>query len=174
MECGVIMSNGFGVLSDRDINLRLSELFNSPIHLADIQPASVDLHLGDVLLNIDGEEFVLLDKDYILEPGEFILGSTSEYVTVPCDLVAQVDGKSSIGRLGIDVHKTAGWIDPGFEGNITLEIKNNSDRAFILRKGMCFCQIIFFTLSSPCIVPYGDNCRCNHYQGSKGTVLSKY
>ena len=160
-----------GVLSDYDILKRLDELIKGYVDLRDVQPASLDLHLGNELVNLDGLRFDLKEADYILQPDEFILGSTSEYVTIPCDLVAQVDGKSSIGRLGIDVHKTAGWIDPGFNGNITLEIKNDSDKPFRLSLGMCFCQIIFFQLSRECLRPYGDG---NHYQGSEGTVLSKY
>lgn len=165
---------GFGVLSDYDIGERVDELFDNPIDAEDIQPASVDLHLASELVNLDGETFNLTQEDYILQPNEFILGSTSEYVTIPNDLVAQVDGKSSIGRLGIDIHKTAGWIDPAFNGNITLEIKNDSDKPFRLVDGMNICQIIFLSLTSPCARGYGDSSRNNHYQNSEGTIQSRY
>lgn len=164
----------YGVLSDYDIKERADELFKEPINENDIQPASVDLHLAHDLINLDGEEFSLNDNDYLLQPGEFILGSTQEYVTIPDYLVAQVDGKSSIGRLGVDIHKTAGWIDPSFEGRITLEIKNDSDKPFRLVKGMDICQIIFMTLTSPCEKGYGHPDRNNHYQNSEKTVMSKY
>lgn len=165
---------GYGILSDYDIKLRINELFNSPVSLDDIQPASVDLHLNETLLNLDGDEFNLQDESYILQPNEFILGSTMEYVTIPNDLVAQVDGKSSLGRLGIAIHITAGFIDPCFNGNITLEIKNNTDKPFELRYGMPIAQIVFFTLSSPCDRGYGDEGLNSHYQDSIGTIESKY
>ena len=164
----------YGVLSDYDIKERADELFKDPISNEDIQPASVDLHLADDLINLDGEEFSLKNEEYILQPGEFILGSTKEYVTIPDNLVAQVDGKSSIGRLGIDIHKTAGWIDPSFEGRITLEIKNDSDKPFLLVEGMDICQIIFMTLTSPCERGYGHPERNNHYQNSDKTIMSRY
>lgn len=163
-----------GVLSDYDITEMVDELFKDPVNIDDIQPASVDLHLASDLINLDGLEFNLKDEDYILQPGQFILGSTSEYVTMPDNLVAQVDGKSSIGRLGIDIHKTAGWIDPGFNGRITLEIKNDSDKVFRLVDGMTICQIIFMGLSSPCEKVYGHPERNNHYQNSEKTIMSRY
>lgn len=163
-----------GVLSDYTIHEMVDELFKEPINNEDIQPASVDLHLASDLINLDGVEFNLNDDDYLLQPGEFILGSTKEYVTLPDNLVAQVDGKSSIGRLGIDIHKTAGWIDPGFHGRITLEIKNDSDKIFRLAEGMNICQIIFMGLSSPCERAYGHPKRNNHYQNSEKTIMSRY
>ena len=145
-DIDTIDNNSFGVLSDKDIKNRINELFNSPISLNDIQPASVDLHLSDELIDLDGVISVLeYGEEYVLQPGEFILGSTSEIVTIPNDLVAQVDGKSSIGRLGVAIHITAGFIDPCFNGNITLEIKNVSNKPFILRKDMSIAQIVFFT-----------------------------
>lgn len=167
-------NTGYGILSDYDIKLRINELFNSPVSLDDIQPASVDLHLNETLLNLEGDEFNLQDESYILQPNEFILGSTMEYVTMPNDLVAQVDGKSSLGRLGIAIHITAGFIDPCFNGNITLEIKNNTDKPFELRYGMSIAQIVFFTLTSPCDRGYGDEGLNSHYQDSIGTIESKY
>lgn len=167
-------NTGYGILSDYDIKLRVNELFNSPVSLDDIQPASVDLHLNETLLNLEGDEFNLQDESYMLQPNEFILGSTREYVTIPNDLVAQVDGKSSLGRLGIAIHITAGFIDPCFNGNITLEIKNNTDKPFELRYGMPIAQIVFFTLSSPCDRGYGDEGLNSHYQDSIGTIESKY
>lgn len=162
------------VLSDYTIKERINELFNSPISLNDIQPASVDLHLREDLINLDGGEFDLNDGDYILQPDEFILGSTIEYVTIPRDIVAQVDGKSSIGRLGVLIHITAGFIDCGFNGNITLEIKNISNKPFTLKKGMSICQIIFFEMTTECDRVYGDNELNSHYQNSDGTIRSRY
>lgn len=169
-----IESRSFGILSDRDIKNRIDDLFNSPISEDDIQPASVDLHLNHILINLDKKTFNLKNEPYHLRPGEFILGSTREFVTIPDDLVAEVDGKSSLGRLGIAVHITAGFIDPSFKGNITLEIKNNSDKTFVLKENMPIGQIVFFTLTSPVERGYGDSTRNNHYQNSEGVILSRY
>lgn len=163
------------VLSDRDILERWGKLFPyTDENLAwlqnQIQPASVDLRLDKVLKNIDGETFYLDEKSmYVLQPGEFILGSTVEYVNIPHDLVARVEGRSSIGRLGVMVHVTAGYIDPGFRGNITLELFNCSDKPFQLNFGDCLCQIVFETLSSPCKQPYDGK-----YYGDKGVVCSRW
>lgn len=163
------------VLSDRDILERWDKLFPyTDENLAwlqnRIQPASVDLRLDKVLKNIDGETFYLDEKSmYVLQPGEFILGSTVEYVNIPHDLVARVEGRSSVGRLGVMVHVTAGYIDPGFKGNITLELFNCSDKPFQLSYGDCLCQIVFETLSSPCKQPYDGK-----YYGDKGVVCSRW
>lgn len=163
------------VLSDRDILERWDKLFRyTDENLAwlqnRIQPASVDLRLDKVLKNIDGETFNLDEKSmYVLQPGEFILGSTIEYVNIPHDLVARVEGRSSVGRLGVMVHVTAGYIDPGFKGNITLELFNCSDKPFQLSYGDCLCQIVFETLSSPCKQPYDGK-----YYGDKGVVCSRW
>lgn len=163
------------VLSDRDILEKWDELFSyTDKNLAwlqnRIQPASVDLQLDNTLKNIDGETFNLNEKSmYVLQPGEFILGSTVEYVNVPHDLVARVEGRSSVGRLGVMVHATAGYIDPGFMGNITLELFNCSDKPFQLNFEDCLCQIVFETLSSPCKQPYKGK-----YYDSKGVVCSRW
>ena len=169
-----IESRSFGILSDKDIKCRVDELFNTPINDDDIQPASVDLHLDNILVNLDEDEYDLKKNPYPLQPDEFILGSTREFVTMPDDLVGEVDGKSSLGRLGIAVHITAGFIDPSFKGNITLEIKNNSSKTFLLKDGMSIGQIVFFTLTSPVERGYGDSTRNNHYQNSNGVILSRY
>lgn len=164
------------ILSDTDITPKLisGKLTVTPVSGENIQPASIDLELGWQLKKLTGEEIDLRQEDYYLQPGEFILGSTMQTVEIPKDLVAQVDGKSSIARLGVEVHRTAGYIDPGFKGNITLELHNASDKPFKLTWEMKICQIIFFTLSSPCTRPYGHEETNNHYQNSKGTVLSKH
>ena len=161
------------VLSDKDILERWAELFPYTDNLLvclqkRVQPASVDLQLDKALKNIDGETFNLDEKSmYVLQPGEFILGSTVEYINMPHDLVARVEGRSSIGRLGVMVHVTAGYIDPGFKGNI-LELFNCSDKPFQLNFGDCLCQIVFETLSSPCLNGYDGK-----YQGDKGVVCSR-
>lgn len=163
------------VLSDKDILERWEELFPYTDNLLAclqnrVQPASVDLRLNNVVKKIDGETFTLGEKKkYVLQPGEFILGSTIEYVSIPEDIVARVEGRSSIGRLGIMVHVTAGYIDPGFKGNITLELFNCSDKDFTLNYGDALCQIVFETLSSPCLNGYAGK-----YQGDEGVVCSKW
>nr|WP_301867615.1 dCTP deaminase [Methanobrevibacter smithii] len=163
------------VLSDKDILERWEELFPYTDNLLAclqnrVQPASVDLQLDNTLKNIDGETFTLDEKSmYVLQPGEFILGSTIEYVTIPQYIVARVEGRSSVGRLGVMVHVTAGYIDPGFKGNITLELFNCSDKPFQLNFGDCLCQIVFETLSSPCKQPYDGK-----YYGDKGVVCSRW
>ena len=169
------------VLSDKDIARRLksksvhTRIIIEPLKIIrDVQPCSVDLHLSGDLKKINGETIGINEEsDYILKAGEFILGSTEEYVEIPEDLTAFVDGKSSIGRKGVTAHITAGFIDAGFKGNITLEIKNVSNEDFILEKGMGICQIIFFQLQSPVARLYGSENLNSHYQNSKGTVLSK-
>ena len=180
-----------GILSDHDIKSRINELFRTEITDNNIQPTSVDLHLDNKLMKPDGYTFILtenfsghcaddkqqhlsFDSEYVLHPNEFILGSTKEYVTMLRDLVAQVDGKSSLGRLGIAIHITAGFIDPNFHGNITLEIKNVSNKPFTLKDGMPIAQLVFFTLTSPCDRGYGDSSLNSHYQDSDGVKLSRY
>ena len=167
------------ILSDYTIRERLEEdLVIHPINDQDIQPCSVDLHLSESLKFLNGREYNLKKAymmKYKLMPGEFILGSTIEHIEIPDDLVGIVEGKSSIGRLGITAHVTAGYIDAGFKGNITLEIANLSDRPFILDYNMSICQIIFQTLTTPVQRPYGHPELNNHYTGnhSKGTILSR-
>jgi len=107
------------------------------------------------------------DGGIILRPGEFALATTKETVRMPDNLAANVDGRSSYGRYGLAVHITAGYIDPGFRGQITLELKNNNSHAIELRPGECIAQLVFKRLSEPCNVPYGDE-RGSHYQGQKG------
>ena len=108
-----------------------------------------------------------------MEPGDFILGSTVEHIEVPPDLAARVEGKSSLGRLGLMVHVTAGFIDPGFKGNITLELKNLSHRSITLKTGMPISQICFEELSGKVLRPYGSEGLGSKYQSSKGTVPSR-
>lgn len=164
------------ILSDRDI---LNELNNYTLKIIpfpdeeNIQPCSVDLHLGNELKTIQGKTIDILHDTYKLKPNEFILGCTNEYVEIPTHLCGQVEGKSSIARLGISCHQTAGYIDAGYNGNITLELYNCSDKEFELESGMPICQIVFHLLSSECIREYGDVTLNSHYQGSEGTVLSR-
>lgn len=160
------------ILSDRDLkNIILNQkvYLVNPFNIEDLQPCSIDLHLGDELKTLDGKTIDLTQGSYKLKPQEFLLGSTMERVNVPFDLMARVEGKSSIARLGVMIHITAGFIDAGFNGNVTLEIYNCSDREFELFHGDAICQVAFETLTSPVETPY-----CGKYQNSSGTVLSKY
>ena len=159
------------ILSDRDILelIKQGVYIVNPFNIEDLQPCSVDLHLSDVLKTVHGKSIDLKEASYKLKPHEFILGSTMEKVNIPYNLMARVEGKSSIGRLGVMVHITAGFIDSGFNGNITLEIYNASDKEFELIYGDSICQIAFETLTSPCVNPYDGK-----YQGDEGTVTSRY
>lgn len=150
-----------------------------------IQPCSVDLRLGSKILkykdswtdiSLDNPyslrtyELDITDRIYSLKPGEFILASTEELIHIPDYIAARVEGKSSLGRMGLLVHVTAGFIDPGFKGNITLELKNLNNRPIQLRKGMLISQICFVELKDPVACPYGSPDLGSHYQDSKGTV----
>ena len=163
------------MLSDQNILELQGEMeLIYPFYYDQLQPCSYDLRLSDDLKTIRGKTINLNDGDYTLKPNEFILGSTFERIHIPNNISAFVDGKSSLGRLGISVHITAGFIDAGFEGNVTLEIKNNSDKQFRLSEGMLIGQLIFFELKSECMRPYSSDGLNSHYQNSVGTVLSKY
>ena len=164
------------ILSDRDIAYELNKgsLKIIPCEEKDIQPCSVDLHLGKELLTLEGKRIDLSKSSYKLKPKEFILGSTEEYVEIPLYLCGQVDGRSSIARMGVSIHQTGGYIDAGFNGNITLEIFNASDKEFELCWADSICQLIIHPLSSDCIRPYGSDGLNSKYQGSVGTVGSKY
>ena len=164
------------ILSDRDIAYELNKgsLKIVPCEEKDIQPCSVDLHLGRQLLTLGGKRIDLSQSSYKLKPKEFILGSTEEYVEIPREFCGQVDGRSSIARLGISIHQTGGYIDSGFNGNITLEIFNASDKDFELCWGDSICQMIIHLLHSRCVRPYGSDGLNSKYQGSLGTVGSKY
>lgn len=162
------------ILSDGDIE---QIIINNGVYLVNpfnpemLQPNSIDLTLGRELKNLDGKCIDLKQGSYKLKPQEFILGSTGEKVNMPHDLCGHIDGKSSIGRLGVFI-ENSGFVDSGFIGNITLEIYNASNKEFELYHGMSICQIIFETLTNRVVKPYGR--RDNHYQHSEGTVLSKW
>lgn len=161
------------ILSDQTIIEKMGkgEIKISPYpYTRAVQPASVDLKLATDLRRIDGTA----RNSRHIYPGEFFLGSTEETVTVPPDLVARVEGKSSLARMGILVHATAGFVDPGFTGRITLEFTNLSDRVFHLTDGMYICQISFEKLDRPAARPYGSEGLGSNYQGQTGTKESKY
>ena len=183
------------ILSDGDIRARLDagDLIIEP--LADpelqIQPASVDLRLGQEFLEFqhtnipcihpDSErevaEYVTEtrvgeDEEFILHPGDFVLGTTVERVEIPSDLIAHVEGRSSLGRLAIVVHATAGLADPGYAGQITLELSNLGAAPVALTPGMRISQLTFTRLSSPADRPYGAD-RGSKYQGQQGPQASR-
>ncbi|MFC3957274.1 dCTP deaminase [Halovivax cerinus] len=183
------------ILSDADIldRLETGELVIEPLDDLDlqIQPASVDLRLGDEFLefrrtnipcihpNSEGEvdEYVtetVVDEgdDFILHPGDFVLGTTHERVEIPADLIAHVEGRSSLGRLAVVVHATAGLCDPGYRGQITLELSNLGSAPVALTPGMRVSQLTFTELSSPAERPYGAE-RGSKYQDQSGPQASK-
>ena len=181
------------VLSDRDIRrvLESGRVVIRPYSPADLQPSSVDLHLDhsfrvfrnnrypfiDVrapqpdlteLIRIEG------DEAFILHPGEFVLGSTLERVTLPDDLVARLEGKSSLGRLGLLIHSTAGFIDPGWDGHVTLELSNVANLPITIYAGMKIGQLSFMQMSEPTDHPYGSSGLGSKYQGQRGPTPSRY
>ena len=180
------------VLSDRTIieELEAQRLRIDPFDAEAVQPASVDLRLDrvfrtfrvtarpyvDVRLPIDDlTELIRVDDDepFILQPHTFCLGSTVETVTLPDDIVARVDGKSSLGRLGLLVHATAGYVDPGWTGQLTLELSNQSQMPIALYYGMRIAQISFLRLTTPATRPYGSPGLGSKYQGQKGPTASR-
>jgi dCTP deaminase len=181
------------ILSDRDIRkaLEAGRIGIEPVDPSDVQPSSVDLHVDryfrtfhnarhpyiDVRKPMDDlTELVEVsgDEAFILHPGEFVLGSTRECVTLPDDLVARLEGKSSLGRLGLLIHSTAGYVDPGFRGHLTLELSNVANLPITIYPGMKIGQISFFELTSAAESPYGADRLRSKYQGQQGPTPSRY
>jgi dCTP deaminase len=181
------------ILSDRDIKSQLAagRIIIDPLDEACIQPSSIDVKVSnlfrvfrnhtaaviDVKQDLtDLTELVEIEADgvFMLHPGEFVLGSTLERVGVPDDLVARVEGKSSLGRLGLLIHSTAGFIDAGFDGHVTLELANVANLPITLYPGMKIGQISFMTMTSPAENPYGKGAKGSKYQGQIGPRPSRY
>ncbi len=181
------------VLSDRDIRAEIAagRIVIDPFIPEAVQPSSVDLHLDRrfrvfrnsrypfIDVRADQPELTELveisgDDPFILHPGEFVLGSTFERGALPNDLVARLEGKSSLGRLGLLIHSTAGYVDPGWEGNLTLELSNVANLPITLYDGMKIGQISFQRLSSPAEVAYGEASIGSKYRGQRDPTASLY
>ena len=181
------------VLSDRSIReaLAAGRILIDPLDESCIQPSSVDLHLDNlfrVFLNHtahvidvkeDQEDLTELvkipeEQAFILHPGEFVLGSTAERVRLPDDLVARLEGKSSLGRLGLLIHSTAGFVDAGWDGHLTLELSNVANLPITLYPGMKIGQISFLQMTTPAEFPYGSKSAGSKYQGQRGPTPSRY
>lgn len=131
----------------------------------------------DVKQNLeDLTELVEMEEDnpFMLHPGEFVLGSTLERVALPTDLVARLEGKSSLGRLGLLIHSTAGFVDAGWDGQLTLELSNVANLPITLYSGMKIGQISFMRMTTPADVPYGSSAVGSKYQGQRGPRPSRY
>ena len=180
------------ILSDHSIRegIDSGRIRISPYDAELVQPASIDIRLDHrfrVFRNYrytcidpkeaqDGlTEMVSVDdgSPFVVHPGEFILGNTVERIGLASDLVARLEGKSSLGRLGLIVHATAGYIDPGFEGNITLELSNVANLPILLYPGMKIGQISFFAMSTPADRPYGHPSLGSKYKGQESPTASK-
>jgi dCTP deaminase len=178
------------ILSDRTIREQIDagRIVIDPFDPACVQPSSVDLHVDaefrvfrnnrypfiDVKQEQDLTELVEVkpDEPFILHPGEFVLGSTLERVSIPDDLVARLEGKSSLGRLGLLIHSTAGYVDPGWDGFLTLELSNVANLPITLYPGMKIGQISFFQLTTAAETPYGS--AGNKYQNQQGPTASRF
>ena len=179
------------ILSDIDIKkeIKSGRLRITPFDKNSIQPASLDVKMGSefrifkntqkAFLDVkepadDYMEFIKIPngKPLIVHPGEFLLGTTIEKIKLPNDLVGQLNGRSSLGRIGIIVHATAGFIDPGFEGYITLEMTNLANIPIMLYPGMRIGQIAFTRMSSAAEKPYGPS-RGSKYSGQVGPTISR-
>jgi dCTP deaminase len=181
------------VLADRTIRRLLEEgrIGIDPYEEELLQPSSVDVRV-DRLFRVfhnarypfidvkqpmeDLTELVEVEEDepFILHPNEFVLGSTLERVTLPYDLVARLEGKSSLGRLGLLIHSTAGFIDPGWDGHVTLELSNVANLPITIYFGMKIGQLSFVQLTEPAETPYGGGALGSKYQGQAGPTPSRY
>lgn len=155
-----------------------------------VQPASYDVRLGRTFRVFENHRYAVIDPasdqsdltrevtpngddPFILHPGEFVLGATYEQVTLPRNIAARLDGKSSLGRLGLLTHSTAGFIDPGFSGTITLELSNMAGLPIALYPGMLIGQLCFMQMTNEAELPYGRTALGSHYQGQKGPTPSR-
>ncbi|MDR1999534.1 MAG: dCTP deaminase [Frankiaceae bacterium] len=180
------------LLSDRDIcaEIDAGRLSLEPWTPELLQPSSVDVRLDRYFRVFDNSRYTHIDPaqqqdelttlaepagddPFVLHPGEFVLGSTLEAVTLPDDLAGRLEGKSSLGRLGLLTHSTAGFIDPGFTGHITLELSNVANLPITLWPGMKIGQLCLFRLTSPAQHPYGSALYGSRYQGQRGPTPSR-
>jgi dCTP deaminase len=180
------------LLSDRDIlaEIEAGRVGLDPFDPGMIQPSSIDVRLDTFFRVFDNHKYPHIDpaadqsdltreievasgEEFILHPGEFVLGSTYELVTLPDDIAARLEGKSSLGRLGLLTHSTAGFIDPGFSGHVTLELANVATLPIKLYPGMKIGQVCYFRLSSAADNPYGSEKYGSRYQGQRGPTASR-
>src|SRR3954467_1079482 len=180
------------LLSDRDIRAELDagRIGLSPLEYEMIQPSSIDVRLDRFFRLFDNHKYPVIDprleqpdltrlvecdpdEPLMLHPGEFVLGSTYEVVQLPDDLAARLEGKSSLGRLGLLTHSTAGFIDPGFNGHVTLELSNVATLPLTLWPGMKIGQVCVLQLPSPAEPPYGSSVYGSRYQGQRGPTPSR-
>lgn len=181
------------ILSDRSLREQIAagRIVIDPLDESLIQPSSIDVRISNlfrVFRNhtagvIDVKEDLTAltelveipdDEAFMLHPGEFVLGSTLERIAVPDDLVARIEGKSSLGRLGLLIHSTAGFIDAGFDGHITLELANVASLPITLYPGMKIGQVSFVQMTTPADNPYGSGAKGSKYQGQRGPTPSRY
>ena len=180
------------LLSDKDIRaaIEAGRLGIEPFEPELIQPSSVDVRIDKYFRVFNNSKYTHIDpkrdmpdlttevevpegESFVLHPGEFVLAATLEKFTLPNDLAGRLEGKSSLGRLGLLTHSTAGFIDPGFSGHITLELSNVANLPITLWPGMKVCQMAMFMMSSPAEVPYGSGALGSKYQGQRGPTPSK-
>ncbi|WP_251857001.1 dCTP deaminase [Herbiconiux sp. L3-i23] len=180
------------LLSDRDIRAQIESgrIGLEPYSPELLQPSSFDVRIDRYFRLFDNHKYPFIDpaedqpeltrlveaksdQAFILHPGEFVLGSTFERVTLPDDVAARLEGKSSLGRLGLLTHSTAGFIDPGFSGHVTLELSNVATLPIKLWPGMKIGQLCFFQLSSPAEQPYGSAGYQSRYHGQRGPTASR-
>ena len=180
-------------LSDGTIRslIEAGRIVVDPYDPGQIQPSSIDLRLGDTFrvfhnhrvtaidlrdppANLTEEVAIEEGEPFVIHPGEFCLGRTLEWVELPDDVVARVEGKSSIGRLGLIVHATAGFVDPGWKGTLTLELNNLTRVPIKLYSGLPIAQLSFMTLDAPAERPYGSPGLGSHYQGQVAATESRY
>jgi len=181
------------ILSDRSIReaMDAGRIIVDPFDEACLQPSSIDVKVSNLFRVFRNHSTAIIDvkKDlteltelveipegeaFILHPGEFVLGSTLERIGIAADLVARVEGKSSLGRLGLLIHSTAGFIDAGFDGHITLELSNVANLPITLYPSMKIGQVSFMTMTTPADRPYGSGARGSKYQGQRGPTPSRY
>jgi len=172
------------VLSDRSIRQQMAagRIIVDPCSDRDIQPSSIDLHLGTRFQVFRNSRYPYIDptmeqqglmdaveattgEPFVLHPGEFVLGATIEHIKLPDDIVARLEGKSSLGRLGLLIHSTAGYVDPGWVGTLTLELSNVANLPIVLTPGMAIGQISFMQMTTPVERPYGSPELGSKYQG---------
>lgn len=180
------------IFSDRSIREAIAggRIHIDPYDEAMVQPSSIDLRCDSVFRVFENHKYALIDpkapqedltvtvsategQPFILHPGEFVLGSTLEVIGLADDVVARLEGKSSLGRIGLLIHSTAGFIDPGFRGQVTLELSNVANLPIAIYPGMKIGQVSFYELSTPADHPYGSPGAGSKYQGQSGPTPSR-